>query len=374
MRKVREQLDILILGPVPPPFGGVAVHVSRLVPLLREDGFRVGVLNHFHSRDADFVLGAMNRNPLNYYRLPKKFPAALVHYHHSRWSTLMAVSLGKRRDGTRYVITIHSGELRDQLNSSVPLLQRGTRWALRRFDAIIVVNDKIEALIHEHVAERPVEVLPAFLGGDDDDVRYETATESFLLAGRTLIVPVFRIRFLKDGREVYGIDSAVRAFLALADERPELRLAIFAAERPSGAKAQDYLARLLRQVKEAGLEDRVLVQFGLPLAPAFRHDVIVLRPTRTEGDALSVREGLHAGLPVIASDAVERPAGTITVATDDVSALCAAVRKVLDGQSDTHVQNPPEADALTSEPFVDRLIGIYMAELRAAAPAWRAGQ
>src|SRR6266567_1507749 len=91
-----RELDILILGPVPPPFGGVSVHVSRLVPLLKEVGLRVGVLNHFDSTEPDYVLGALKRNPLNYYRLPKKLSARVVHYHHSRWSTLVAVALGRR--------------------------------------------------------------------------------------------------------------------------------------------------------------------------------------------------------------------------------------------------------------------------------------
>src|SRR6266699_6590034 len=91
-----DELDILILGPVPPPFGGVSVHLSRFLPLLAGTGLRFAVLNHFASTDAPFVVASLKRNPLNYYRLPKKFPARLVHYHHSRWSPLHAKKLGKR--------------------------------------------------------------------------------------------------------------------------------------------------------------------------------------------------------------------------------------------------------------------------------------
>lgn len=368
MRKARGRLDILILGPVPPPLGGIAVHVSRLVPLLQNAGFRVGVLNHFHSSERSFVLGTLKRNPLNYYRLPKSFPARLVHYHHSRWSTLMAVAFGKGRGDSRYVITIHSGELGQQLGSNIPLIRRSTRWALRRFDAIIVVNTKISALMEQHIADRPIEVLPAFLEAGDDDAPYDAAIDAFLRSGRTLVVPLYRIRFLRDGRDVYGLDSAVEAFLTLARERPELRLAIFAAERPSGFKARNHLDGLLKMIEDARLSDRLLVEFGLPLVPAFRHDAILVRPTRTDGDALSIREALHAGLPVVASDAVERPSGTVTFGAGDVAALCAAVRQVLDKPSGVKALEAEEVGRDHTDAFLDRLLGLYEREMKKLVP------
>ena len=49
---------------------------------------------------------------------------------------------------------------------------------------------------------------------------------------------------MRGGREMYGLDTAVAAFVVLAAEYPALRLAIFIARRPSGRKARRYLARL----------------------------------------------------------------------------------------------------------------------------------
>jgi glycosyltransferase involved in cell wall biosynthesis len=360
-----DELDILILGPVPPPFGGIAVHVSRLVPLLEKAGLRVGVLNHFRSTEMLFVLGALKRNPLNYYRLPKKFPARLVHYHHSRWSTLMAVAVGKSHSGARYVLTIHSGELRDRLNSRVPLIRRATRWALRRFDAIIVVNSSIRAVLRDHVDGRHIEVLPAFLAAVDEHSNYEPSIESFFTGGCTLVVPAYRISFLSDRRDAYGLDIAVKAFVILAQERPELRLAFFIAEPPSRGKARHYFSALERQLQQAGLIDRVLVAFGLPLIPAFRHDVIVVRPTRTEGDAVSVREALQADVPVVASDTIDRPQGVVMFSGDDVADLCAALRQILErpsAESERNRINVNEAET-AADPFLDRLIRIYRAQL-----------
>ena len=329
-----NELDLLILAPVPPPFGGIAVHVKRLVPRLQAAGLRVGVLNHFGSTDDESVVGALNRNPLNYYRLPKRVPARVLHYHHARWSTLIAVAMAKRRTRARYVATFHSGGLRKQLSSRNPVVRRLTIWALRRFEAIIAVNSSISSMLAEHVGH-PVVVVPAFLADEGGDSGYDSRTEAFFNLGRTLVVPAYRIHFSKSDVDVYGLDSATEAFIALAPKNPELNLAFFIAVKPTRGKAKRYLSGLQERIADAGLSDRLLVAFELPLSPAFRHDVVILRPTRSEGDALSVREALSAGVPVVATDVVERPSGTVTFRSDDLPGLCAAVLAAI------HPSTPP---------------------------------
>jgi glycosyltransferase involved in cell wall biosynthesis len=343
--------------------GGISVHVRRLVPLLLNAGLEVRVLNHFRSTELSFVIGTLRRNPLNYYRLPKKVPARVVHYHHSHWSMLMAVALGKGRRRSRYVLTAHGNDLPRRLNSRVPLLRSVTRWALRRFDAIIVVNPDIRAAIQEHVGARPIEVLPAFLEAQDEESQYEDSIETFLSAGPILLVPAFRVQFLPDGRDVYGLDTVVAGFAAIAGERPLLRLVLFIAERPKGRKAAKHLQRLVRQMEDAGVRDRLLIVFGLPLTPAFRYDAVVVRATRIEGDALSVREALHAEVPVVGSDVVDRPPGTVTFATDDVADLCRALRRVLDTpRTRAHIDGALRREAADSQ-FLAPLLRIYRGQM-----------
>lgn len=362
--KSPPELDVLILGPVPPPFGGIAVHINRVVPLLQKAGLEVRVLNHFNSTSPSFVIGALNRNPLKYYLLPKRIPARVVHYHHSHWSSFLAVALGKGRRRARYVITLHGTDLARRLTSGVPLVRRTTRWALNRFDAIIVVNPQIRASIRDTVPH-DIAVIPAFLRAEDGDSTYEPSIETFLRSGPTLLAPAFRVQFLPDGRELYGLDMAVAAFVALATERPDLQLAAFIAERPRGQKASKHLELLVRKLEESGVGDRALVLFGLPLTPAFRHNVVVVRSTRNEGDALSVREALDAGVPVVASDVVGRPPGTVTFATDDVESLSRVLRQVL-AETRTEKDGP---DISTSQDddsgFLAQLLQIYRVQVEA---------
>jgi glycosyltransferase involved in cell wall biosynthesis len=362
------QFDILILGPIPPPFGGISVHLSRLVPILEEAGFTVAVLNHFESADMRFVVGVLNRNPLRYYRLPKRFPARIVHYHHSRWVHLVAVALGKRNSDARYVMTLHAGDIQKhfpQLTSRVPCVSRLTHWALRRFETVIAVDPTIGSILRSHLDGQHVEVLPAFLeSGDHESRTYEPPVEAFLRAGRVVVVAAYGVQFLPDGGELYGLDTAVEAFTTLAADRQDLRLALFIARRPSARKARRHLAKLERRLEEGGVRDRTLIVFGLPLVPALRQNTIFLRPTRAEGDAVSVREALQARVPVLASDVVPRPAGVVSFPVGNVEELCRMLADFLnDPPAPTSGFPGSGNDALLGRQFLDGLISIYRTEL-----------
>jgi len=363
-RGAASELDILILGPVPPPLGGIAVHVERLVPLLQKKGLRVGVLNHFSSNENPFVIGRLNRNPFNYYRLTRRFSAQVVHYHHSQWLALVAVALARGRSNARYIVTLHGTALVSRLNSGPAVLTRITRWALRRFDAIIVVNPHILTALEGHIERSRIDVLPAYLEAPEDENPYEETLESFLSTGTTLLTPAYGVQFLDDGRDLYGFDTVAEAFAAVAPDRPELRLAYFVANRPAGKKARQYLAKIAGMIEQSGLGDRMTVVFGISLTPAFRHDVILVRSTRSEGDALSIREALAADVPVIASDVVDRPKGTSTFRTDDVGDLRQAILAMLDRPRTVSERSEDETRDRSDQQPLERLLGIYHAQLR----------
>jgi glycosyltransferase involved in cell wall biosynthesis len=368
-REIPHDFDILILGPVPPPFGGISVHLSRLVPILLRAGLKVGVLNHFGSKDMPFVVAALNRNPLNYYRIPRKFRARIVHYHHAGWWPLVALALAKGSSSTRYILTLHGGAIYGPLRSKVPIVSHITRWALRRFDTIIVVDPKVASFVQSHVDKQRIEVLPAFLEFSNKDLAaYDARLEAFLDSGRVLVVAAYGVQFLDDGRELYGLDMVVQAFTTLAPDRKDLRMAIFLARRQSGPKPRRHLARLQRRLEQAGLRDRAIIVFGLPLLPALRSNAVFVRPTRAEGDAVSVREAQSAGVPVVASDVVSRPPGVVVFPTDDVAKLCEALRMVLDHPDQpSRVSMSGNAEQRVAEPFSDTLIRLYRGELTTQA-------
>ena len=89
--------------------------------------------------------------------------------------------------------------------------------------------------------------------------------------------------------------------------------------------------------------------------PALARSSVLLRPTNTDGDAVSVREALWLGVPVIASDVVERPAGTELFRTRDAESLWQATLRVC---SDLPAARARLAGAARSDGF-ESLLAVY---------------
>ncbi len=329
-RGTPSTLDLVLVGPVAPPLGGVSTHVERLARLLGRDGLSVGILNHFADCRNPLVIGALRRNPARYWWEMRRLHASVVHYHHARWSTLMAAALARGRGSGAWVITVHGHELEPYLRSRRPGVARLTRWAMRRFDRVIAVSDAVADYVLELTGIRP-SVIPAYLpadvaaGGGDDGDRPPTVVVSAYKVGRA------------PSSDLYGLDVAGAVYAAAAAAMPNLHLEIFLAQAPRGADARRYLDQSLQPARRVGGAERVNVHVGEALAPAFRDRSVYLRPTRTDGDAVSIREAMDATVPVIASDAVPRPPGVVTVPLDAIDRWVAAISRALD-------ERPPAVD------------------------------
>ena len=151
----------------------------------------------------------------------------------------------------------------------------------------------------------------------------------------TFVLSAARVLARSRTTDVYGLDLAVEAFLRVADELPTSRLALFVALPPRSPRARAYLGNLLRRLEGVLPRERYAIVHGEALSGVFGHDVVLIRPSRTDGDAVSIREALEAGRPVIASDAVVRPEGTTLVPSGNADELADAMRRIASVEAET---------------------------------------
>ena len=78
----------------------------------------------------------------------------------------------------------------------------------------------------------------------------------------------------------------------------------------------------------------------------------MIRATATDGDALSVREGLYLGCPVIATDRVDRPEGVILYHYNDRESLTRALSEISLKQ-----------EKLQDSQGIDKIIYIYRQQM-----------
>jgi uncharacterized protein len=325
-RGAASHLDVAIVGPIAPPRGGISAHVERLASLLQADGLKVGIIDHFTNTNHTLVVAQMRRNPVRYWTHMRRLRAPVVHYHHARWSTLMAAALARRRRHCHsiWLVTFHGHGIERSLMRRIPMVAALTRWAVKRFDRVITVSEAVGSVVRRETGS-DVTVIPAYLPFDQSrEVQGSRASA----AHPTAIVAAYRVA-ARRSEDLYGLDFASAVFASASTFVPDLHFKFFFAQPPRNAKERRYLAQIVAPLKRAGLEQRFTVEVGAELTPAFQPGAIYLRTTRTDGDAVSIREALSVGIPVLASDVVARPNGTVQLPLNDAPAWVFALRHAI---------------------------------------------
>ena len=97
-----------------------------------------------------------------------------------------------------------------------------------------------------------------------------------------------------------------------------------------------------RKIAEYHLEKNILIwEESLSFVRLILESDLVLRATNTDGDALSLREALFFEKTVIASDVVDRPAGTVLFRNRDANDLAKKIEENVNniGVERKHVTN-----------------------------------
>ena len=307
-------MKILLIGPYPPPHGGVSVHVRGVYQQLIDAGVPVRVLNTDRLRPG---LG------FSIVLLRRAWQGWTVHLHtngHNWKSWVLALGCGLAgRSGGGSVLTLHSGMVPGYLGGTPRWRRRLAALACRLYTRVICVSPAIRsALVALGLPPEQTSVVPAFLKTE----RPEVALDAPLLAWAGQHRPLLSTALFF--RPEYGFDLLVDAVDRLRKRYPSLGCAVMG----SGEQRAEAETR----IREAGLEDHFFlagdVDHQACLAWISLSDVFV-RPTLEDGDSISVREALSLGVPVVASRVGTRPAGVMLFPPGDVAGLVAQVQQAL---------------------------------------------
>lgn len=304
-------VDILIVGPTPPPKGGVSIHIQRLANHLAGSSISFHILDESRV-EKHFIPNLRKIGPLAYLGTMRR--AHLIHIHSSNNYVRLIHTLVARFFGAKVLQTVHS-------------LQGGrmSRFCLRIAAALSNANIGVSERVCAGISP-DAKAIPAFISPDASEEIVPEDIQAWCAAaqkaGKKIIaLNAFRPEIL-DGRDLYGIDMFIDAFA-----RGELRKSFaFIACISTNYDCEDYYEKLVSRLDALAPGDDFRIVLGQSNFPGILRlcDVFV-RPTTTDGDALSVREALWYGVPAIASDAAKRPEGTIIFRTHDLDDMCRCV-------------------------------------------------
>jgi glycosyltransferase involved in cell wall biosynthesis len=324
---------LAILGPIPPPHGGIAVHLERLLPHLDEAGIDFRVYNTAGETAAPdrIVSVASGKNSwFVRYLLTSREPVVYILY--VKWQAVLGGWVLSRLRGVRVVLSLQGEAPWLELSQSHPLLHRWIVAAFERAERVVVASDPLR----DHLSTLgdfagKIEVIPYFippLSRPDDEGRVSEEIRKFC-ADHDPVLLATGGALLRDGTtDLYGIDMTLELVDRLRADHPRIGV-LWSFIELIGTR-WDYYEKMKAEVEQHGLGDHWL--FSGPqevFHPVYEIADLLVRPTCTDGDSVSIREALHFRLPTVTSDAAPRPEGAVVFPNRNLDAYERAVRDTL---------------------------------------------
>jgi glycosyltransferase involved in cell wall biosynthesis len=341
-------MHVLQLGPYPPPEGGITRNMLAIRERLREKGHRCSIIATSRSASIDGEPGVSHpRSAAELIKLLRRSDHDVLHLHVGGDISRRVLSLALAATvfgGPRTVLTMHSGGYArtDDAKRASPESARGRIF--RRFSGIIAVNDELADMFRRYGVDASwISVIaPHALEPPDETVAVDPRLKAFCENHSPLLVAV-------GGLEVdYEPMFLVAAIEDILRDHPRAGLMIVG----SGSMKNEVESA----VAASGNADAICLAGDVPHAQALhliqRADVM-LRTTLFDGDAISVREALFFGTPVIATDNGMRPEGVRLIAQGDRAGLLERIREALNAKS----EREPTLEADHSN--IERVIDLY---------------
>jgi glycosyltransferase involved in cell wall biosynthesis len=258
----------------------------------------------------------------------------VIHAHTGTWWVRIALGfLGLIRN-YKTVFTAHSYSFCDDFLKGNFIRRWLQKFILRRASKIIAVNHIIRnELLKIGVPEKTIHIIPAFippLPNSGDKIPEEVLE---FCKNRSPILTANGAFVLRNGDDIYGLEIMVNMMESLPRVHPNAALVIYI----GGTLGSDenLFKKLISRIASGTLKSHILFyRSEEEFYPVLNITDVFLRPTLTDGDAVSLREALYFGVPVVCSDAVSRPEGVAIFSTKDISAFIKTLNNVLANLSD----------------------------------------
>ncbi|CAA0123436.1 N-acetyl-alpha-D-glucosaminyl L-malate synthase [Halioglobus japonicus] len=316
-----------LVGPLPPPNGGMAMQTLQLARLLTEEGVAVEMVQ----TNAPYwpaVVGKVRGLRALFRILPYLWRVwrmagrnDVIHLMaNSGWSWQLfaapVIWIGWLRKKP-VLVNYRGGEAREYLAASA----RWVKPSLTRAAQLVVPSGFLRQVFSEFGVAAAV--IPNIID-----------LELFSPAPKPPTQTSFTLAITRNLEPIYGLDTALRALALAREEVPSLQLRI-AGSGPQGAELE-------RLVETLGLGDAVVFMGRLErqqVVELYHSAHAMLNPSRVDNMPNSVLEALACGLPVISTNVggvpyiVEDGQTALLVPRDDAPAMAQAMIRLYNDSS-----------------------------------------
>ncbi|MCK4464706.1 MAG: glycosyltransferase [Bacteroidales bacterium] len=295
---------IAIIGPYPPPYGGISVHIQRVVKYLPKD--RYVLFNTSNSKCEGAISFYGKVKYLKVFQFIFK-EYKLIHAHTT--DSILRFLLGMIGIFKKNIyIHIHGASLTD-------FFQRKSifSYLMKKLTKNINIIASNSGILHEIGIYNPISVreIDAFLPPKFDFNKFNSVVQSyedFFRNGRVKIsMTGWFVRY--KNADLYGFDLAAK----VVKKFKENGKIIFLVASINGIRDRGLYNSFQEYVNTNNLNCQILLihEDMEEVWPIFMASQVFIRPTNTDGSSVSIKEALWFETKVVASDCVVRPKNVI---------------------------------------------------------------
>lgn len=342
-------MKVLLLGAYPPPYGGVQTHIVGLRAFLMRRAIPCDVINltRYRAKRGNGIFYPRSAIGVLWLLLRLRYDIAHLHVGGNltlRWLLLGLVCswIPKKK----VILTFHSGGYPSSPEGRAAVGPKSFDFkgmTLRRLHGLIGVNQELVVFFRRlGVPAENIRLISPYAPGTELAAELPAPLRKFFTSHRPVIVSVSGLE------PEYDLSMQIRVLGDLRRNLPDAGLAVI------GSGSQE--SKLREEIAKQPYRDHILLCGDLPHAATLRAIAdadILLRTTLYDGDSISVREALHLGVPVVATENGMRPEGVVVIPRSSSIALIRAVEACL------RQENRPRRPLASDEHNLEAVLEFY---------------
>lgn len=278
---------ILIIGSIPPPIGGVTIHVQRLLLFLNNNKISYDHINLKEKSIFNILVQILNYKH--------------IHLHSSNVYYRLIITFYCFLTNKKLIITFHGNLGRyNKIKNILDLITIKISYI-----PIVLNKGSFNKAIHYN---KRTTLISAFLPPITTNKLPEELTsqikENKIKYSHCFSTNAYNLSYDKNRNEIYGIINLIEIFSKVK------KYCLYISD-PSG-NYYKFITSLYPQIPE----NIKIINYSHNYFELLKHVDCMIRNTSTDGDALSVKEALFLNKIVLATSVVSRPKGVYTYKTD----------------------------------------------------------
>lgn len=327
-------IKVLIFGAMPPPIGGVSIHIERFLYFSKEYQPNIAVsVYDIKEQSLNGVDSKIQGKKILFFSF---LSADIIHIHISN-NFKIFIALIAKLFKKKVIYTHHNSRVKSKFWFKIINYLS---------DIVILVNDKeidMEKLNIQKIRHIPAflppykfKELPSMIDAKINQSKFVISTNCFQYT-----------EF--NNKDLYGFDLIIAAYAKLVEEK-KLKDSLLILVDPSNTTLM-YVEKLMKKYSCLNSLNTLYVTKPIDFSSLIKKSNLTLRATRSDGDSLSVRESLYFETPIIASDVTYRPIGVEVFKNENILDLKNKILKIYN-QKVSPLNN-------NIENFADNIISVY---------------